>query len=296
MFGGPVLLEQLLSGDGLDLGRVVVFRHRPWEPALNRVFDWIVAERRDLFDCYQGTHAARTEAALMRATHVASFVRHRAKEALFVGLYEIVERKPRSVAECLSRPLHRELISLGKSGDMATDGRASVIEFEMRDTGWHAEWSQRLVVQWPGLERSWYRWADRNSFPIIAIAEEPLLVSQMPDWTELALDRNQLAILPGKWRAALSEWRGIYLIIDQSDGMYYVGSAYGRENLLQRWLEYARTGHGGNKTLRRRDPANFRFSILQRTSPDLADAEVIALEQSWKLRLRSQAPYGLNEN
>lgn len=271
-------------------------RHRPFEPALNKVFDWIVAERRDLFDCYQNTHAANTEAALLRARYAASFVRHRPKQALFVGLYQMIGQRRLSVAEYQARPLHRELMNLGMSGHKSSDGRDSVIEFEMADTGWQQDWSQRLIVGWPGIERSWYRWADRNSFPVVAISEEQLLVSAMPAWSELALEWNQLGFLPSRWRAALQEWRGVYLIIDQSDGQQYVGSAYGRENILQRWLEYARTGHGGNKALRLRDPANFRFAILQRTSPDLPDADVIALESSWKTRLRTRKPYGLNEN
>lgn len=78
--------------------------------------------------------------------------------------------------------------------------------------------------------------------------------------------------------------------------MQYVGSAYGNENIMQRWKEYARTGHGGNKGLKARNPENFRFSILQRTSPDLPDTDVIALEGTWKDRLRSRVPFGLNEN
>jgi len=289
-------LNGLLEADGFDLRRTLVFRHRPWEPALNKVFDWIVAERRDLFDCYQSTHAANTEAALGRAAHLASFVRYKPKMALFVGLYRIDARRVLSVDEYQSRPLHRELMRLGMGGHKASDGRETVIEFAMSDTGWNADWSRRLIVEWPGLERSWYRWADRNTFSIAAIAEEPLLVRSMPDWHDLSLDWHQIAVLPAGWRAALSQWRGVYLIIDRSDGRQYVGSAYGRENILQRWLEYARTGHGGNKLLRARDPANFVFSILQRVSPDLPDAEVVAIENSWKLRLRSRTPDGLNEN
>ncbi len=163
-------------------------------------------------------------------------------------------------------------------------------------TDWHAEWRGRLIIRWPGLERSWYRWADRNEFVVEAIAQESLFTRAMPHWDELAIEWNELALLPSAWRAALSQWRGIYLITDQGDAKQYVGSAYGTENILQRWTEYARTGHGGNKLLRDRDPENFRFAILQRLSPDLPDADVIRIEQTWKKRLGTRSPNGLNEN
>lgn len=289
-------LNGLLEASGIELNEVLVFRHRPWEPSLNRIFDRIVSQRRDLFDCYQSTHAAHTESALLRARYVASFIRYRPKQALFIGLYQNESNRRLEVADCESRPLHRELMSLGMGGHKASDSRKTVIEFDLKETGWQSQWSERLIVEWPGLERSWYRWADRNVFPVEAIAEQSGLIEPIPSWDEITLDWRELATLPAHWQAALSQWRGIYVIIDQSDGMQYVGSAYGRENILQRWLEYARTGHGGNKALRLRDPANFRFSILQRTSPDLIDADIIALEGTWKKRLRSNAPFGLNEN
>ena len=103
-------------------------------------------------------------------------------------------------------------------------------------------------------------------------------------------------MLPRRWQAVLSEWRAIYYIFDTSDGRGYVGSAYGKSNLLGRWLEYAAHGHGGNRLLRGRDPKNLRFTILQRLSPDMEPAEVIRLEASWKDRLHTRKPHGLNDN
>ena len=69
----------------------------------------------------------------------------------------------------------------------------------------------------------------------------------MPRWDELRFTWGELKILPSKWKAALSQWRGIYFIFDESDGQGYVGAAYGKENILGRWLNYAKRGHGGNK-------------------------------------------------
>jgi hypothetical protein len=292
----PLTLNELIRLSGIETRDVLVFRHRPAEPQLNRIFNWLVAERADLFDCYQSNHGARTEAALANARYVAAFIRHTPGTALFVGFYAVASSRRVGVEECMDRPLHRELMSLGMTGIKATEGRDSVIEFTMPLTGWHTEWRGRLIIRWPGLERSWYRWADRNEFSVDAIATESLLVQAMPPWDELSLAWSDLPLLPSSWRAALGQWRGIYLIIDRSDGRQYVGSAYGGENILQRWSGYARTGHGGNKLLRERDPTAFQFSILQRVSPDLPDGDVIRIESTWKDRLRSRAPNGLNEN
>ena len=289
-------LNSMLQASAIALEQLIVFRHRPYEPELNRVFDNVAGERGDLFDCYQNTHSARTEAALTRAKYVASFIRYKAGTAVFVGLYEVKTWREMSVEECVARPAHVELMSLGMIGIKSTDGRSSLLEFDLKRTDWLSDWRGRLIIRWPGLERSWYRWADRNEFAVEAIALQSVLTKPMPAWNEVVLTWAELAVLPDGWRAALRQWRGVYLIVDQTDGKQYVGSAYGTENILQRWLEYSRTGHGGNKLLRERDARQFLFSILQRVGPDLDDASVIAVEKTWKARLNTRAPAGLNEN
>lgn len=175
------------------------------------------------------------------------------------------------------------------------DDRKSVLWFDLTLTDFYADWKGKLVVAWPGLERSWWRRAHNNDFRILAIHEESVLSVQMPSWDSVDLSWTELSFLPFSWRTKLSEWRAIYYIFDMSDGKGYVGSAYGGENLLQRWLEYAATGHGGNRQLRQRNPNNFRFSILQRVSPDMEPDEVIRLENSWKDRLHTRT-LGLNDN
>ena len=117
----------------------------------------------------------------------------------------------------------------------------------------------------------------------------------MPSWDNLVISFNELLTLPIQWKNALEHWRGIYLIIDKSDGKAYIGSAYGEDNILGRWISYAKTGHGGNVELKGRKPNNFMFSILQRLSPDLDPSDVIKIETTWKLRLHTKE-YGLNRN
>ncbi|MCH7622967.1 MAG: GIY-YIG nuclease family protein, partial [Nitrospinae bacterium] len=122
------------------------------------------------------------------------------------------------------------------------------------------------------------------------------LDDSIPEWDTIILTWEELGILPSLWKLALSQWRGIYYIFDTSNSKGYVGSAYGEDNLYGRWQDYAGSGHGGNRLLKKRDPKNFRFSILQRVSPDMDARDLIRLESSWKERLHSRQPYGLNDN
>jgi hypothetical protein len=132
--------------------------------------------------------------------------------------------------------------------------------------------------------------------PVISVHEDSVLDAAMPKWNEIAITWEELSVLPERWKSALSHWRGIYYIFDTSDGKGYVGAAYGENNLLGRWENYAARGHGGNRLLRQRDPRSFRFTILQRVSPDMEAGDVIRLEASWKQRLHTRDPYGLNDN
>jgi hypothetical protein len=131
---------------------------------------------------------------------------------------------------------------------------------------------------------------------VLAVLEESALDTAMKEWNEMEFTWDQLRILPARLRSRLNEWRGIYFIFDTLDRKGYVGSAYGESNLLGRWLSYASRGDGGNKLLRQRDPRNFRFTILERVSPDMNATDVIQLENSWKRRLHTKAPLGFNEN
>lgn len=287
-------LNDLLLNEGIQPEHVLVLRHRPFEPELRKVLPWYAAERPEIFNAYQQTQQnPRVETAFQKATHIASFIGHESRKALFVGLYKRGGWHPMGYDEYWSVPAYKEMKAFGIEG--FTGARDAVFWFDLELTDFYAKWKGRLIVEWPGLERSWWRWADRNPIQIDSILEESILEAEMPAWDELILTWDQLKVLPLKSKSALTQWRGIYFIFDASDGKGYVGSAYGGENLLGRWLNYRSTGHGGNKELRNRDPANFRYSILQRVSPDMEPTHIIRLEGTWKDRLHTRQ-FGMNEN
>lgn len=246
-----------------------------------------------MFNAYQQAHWRRTEKALTKAHYVVSCIGHKPGRAVFVGIYRVAGWKPVSIEEFWTMPGNMELKELGMTG--LNDDRPSTLWFDLQLTEELQHWKGKLILEWSGLERSWYRWAANNKFPVKAILLESALEPEMEPWDKLILTRDELKSLLPTWRSAFSHWRGIYLIFDVSDGKGYVGSAYGQENLLNRWLNYAVTGHGGNKQLRSRSPENFRFSILQRVSPDMDPDQVIQLEASWKERLHTRT-FGLNDN
>lgn len=134
------------------------------------------------------------------------------------------------------------------------------------------------------------RRAETNIFQVVQLHEQSLFTPEMPAWNELVLSWDELRVIPESWKAKLREWRGIYLIYDVEIKPGYVGSASGTDNLLGRWQNYAATGHGGNVGLRRREPVNFRFSILERLSPDMQTDEICVLENLWKVRLSALIP------
>jgi hypothetical protein len=290
-------LNDLLLRKGIGPQHVLVLRHRPWEVQLNKVLPWLAAERPDLFNAYQQTQQKeRVEGAMSRAKHVAAFIGQEPGKALFVGLYSVQGSKPISRQEFWAVPANVELKALGMNGFTEDSTRSSCLWFDLELTDFYANWKGRLIVGWPPPERSWWRWADRNEFPVLAVLEDSALDAAMPEWDAINLSWEELAVLPARWKSVLSQWRGVYFIFNMADGKGYVGSAYGQANLLGRWQNYAARGDGGNRLLRQRDPRGFRFTILQRVSPDMEPSEVIRLESSWKERLHTREPYGLNDN
>jgi GIY-YIG catalytic domain len=288
-------LNDLLRGSDIDPREVLVLRHRPTEPKFRKVFPWLAVQEAGTFNAYQQTQDVKVENAMQKAKYVASFIGHEPARGLFIGLYKVCGSEQLTHAEYWSHPAKVRLRELGHSG-YTEEQRTSILWFDLDLTDFYSRWKGKLIIEWPGTDRSWWRWASKNIMSVQAILEDSALEPAVPAWEEINLTWEELSVLPNRWRTALSFWRGIYYIFDTSDAKGYVGSAYGQDNLLARWQTYASGGDGGNRELRGRDPRNFRFTILQRVSPDMPIEDITKLESSWKQRLHTRLPYGLNAN
>ena len=106
------------------------------------------------------------------------------------------------------------------------------------------------------------------------------------------------------WKSSLENIKGVYLIMDKSNGKKYVGSAYGTSGIWFRWSCYMNNGHGGNDELtslikkKGMDYAreNFVISLLEYRSMKTDDKTIIDRETYWKEVLLSRGKFGYNKN
>ena len=284
-------LSQLLAFEGIQRStrRVAVARHVPSAPKLQKALPWLAAEKHEIYNAYQ--RAQKPGATVFRnADYLVSCIGH-PKGALFIGIYKVAGHRAMSFGEYWEMPCNEELQKLGMTWEREVDGVAW-FDLELQDI--LRQWKGKLLLAWPPGRR-WDRWLDGAQFAVEAILEDSALDRDMPSWDRLILSWAELQNLPRRWIDTLTQWRGIYFIHDAADKKGYVGSAYGNENIYGRWMNYAASGDGGNKLLRGRDLSGFRFSILQRVSPDMGVEDITVIESSWKDRLQTKE-FGLNLN
>lgn len=106
------------------------------------------------------------------------------------------------------------------------------------------------------------------------------------------------------WKGALENVKGVYLIIDKSNGKKYIGSAYGDSGIWSRWACYMETGHGWNDELTKLIKQetieyarrNFQIVLLEYRSMKTDDQVIIDRETYWKDALLSRGEFGYNKN
>lgn len=166
----------------------------------------------------------------------------------------------------------------------------------------------RIVVRYKREFRSSYIWGDKygSQLEIAEILESPLAIEEFDGYNKVRLSHSQLNVIVRRceptWQSALSSISGVYLIIDTETGKTYVGSAYGKGGIWQRWHCYADNGHGNNIELTALLQAKgaayadyFQYSILEIADPLATKDQVCDRENHWKDVLLSRK-FGYNSN
>lgn len=252
-------------------------------------------------ETYSASHSVNAERALLQGrSFVATFVKVGAgrllgrSAMLFAGLYRNHGGILKTKAEISDDPEVDWLRkTFGYFPELDDPSWTEGLWFNLQLDDQLQELQGRLVID-VRLTQSYVRLADRLDAPVSAIHAESAFDAAPPNWRKMRPSAGMLRALPSSWASRLREWRGIYMIIDESDGARYVGSAYGEDvNLLGRWQQHVAGDAGVTVQLAQRDPVNFRFSILERVSPDMLADDVIRIERTWMDRLDT-IRYGLN--
>ena len=190
-----VELNDLLLRENIDPGTVLVMRHCPREPRLNAVFPWLVEENHNLFNAYQQTQGPKVEKAFQSATYLASFIGRENGFAVFAGLYKFGESTKMSYRQFWAKKELRELRDkFGMIG--MEDTKGSCLWFELKRTKHFDDWRGKLIIRWPGMALSYWRWASRNHFDVYSISEESIFIERMKPWDQIVLTHAQLENLP----------------------------------------------------------------------------------------------------
>ncbi len=290
--------NMLLREVGIEPTEVAVILHKPPERYLRRMLGALVLDEPTLFDAYQNNHKPLQEATLKARKYLASFVSGEHNEMTFAGLSGIVGWSDRTAKEMDDDANQQELARRFNRPDFqffaAEEDRDSFAVFRLSALPLLQDLRGRLVISHKSTP-NYIRLAEKLDPEILEIRRHSELVAPPPDWKEFILTAQELRTLPREWRQKLSGWRGVYLITDESDGARYVGSAYGGENLMGRWQDHIARDKGVTVELGQRDPALFRFSILQLLLHDAPPDDVLIVETDWKNRLHTRA-WGLNRN
>ena len=269
-----IYLNDLVSIAGIDPAEIRLIRHAERNPETGESSWtlWRSGDRRR-FDLHQSLY--NTTHPMGRARYTISFVATPENGTLFVGMWEVGERR--------------------LSGEDVLDpvvGEPRRYVYDLHPSRWLGGYVGRLSVAW-SAPRSWYRDLSKTRFPVEEIRRAEW-AGPFPEYVEFRARVSEVSALPGAWQEVLAACRGVYLLVG-SDGEQYVGSATGERGFLGRWLDYAQDGHGGNQALRERERQDYHVSILEVCGTALSLGEIHEREGVWKRKLGSRA-HGLNRN
>lgn len=276
-------VKQLFQSDGLEVAEddIKLVRH---VDHLSRSITRIIDEGH--FDFYQTEQSPK-----VRPFHncevILSFIGIAGNKAEFHGAYEVLGSRDFTKQDLKQLP--DWLAAAHKDGKPR-------IKYELRELEEFRSYRKRLIIQWKST-RGWHQKKDLDIYELLPATVATLF----PGYQEVLLSFDGLKKIFADprahrdWQAALKANAGIYRIVDLSDGKIYIGSAYGSGGIWARWQNYAKTGHGGNKLLKGRDPSNFQWSIVRTVSTTLSPRDVIRIESLEKEKHGSRA-IGLNGN
>lgn len=182
--------------------------------------------------------------------------------------------------------------------------------YEIKELEEYSVFVGRLKVRLekPSRGRAFYLENHIENMKVSEILKKPYSGEVFPGYEYINHDFSTL--LPifknenSDWKAALKNVKGVYVIMDKSNGKKYIGSAYGDSGIWSRWSCYIGTGHGWSDELTqliqregiKYAKDNFRLSLLEYRPMKVDDKVIMERESFWKEVFLSRTQYGYNKN
>jgi len=194
--------------------------------------------------------------------------------------------------------------------------KLNAVRYEYETLTQYQKYFGRIIVRFHNSSQNLIRWAKGliEKLEVIEVLPESFNDDDFPGYENIDLSWDDLnrVISRKDWKTALENQKGVYLITDTNTGKLYVGSAYGKDMILGRWITYAKSGYDKNEIENGEYPNKkfqelvkkegmgyikkyFRYSILDIFKSTIDDKAIIARESRWKEVLLSRK-FGYNAN
>ncbi len=280
-------LSSVFKEYGVDIKNTKLVRHPLNKTDIRDVYE------RGMIEAYQ---SSQSKNCFDNCKYIASFIGTSGTEAKFIGLYEIIET--------IEGAAVRNHMPEGYPYPDHFD--ETHIYYAMKKMDVMSDMDNKLIIDWGKGALAWFQWAE-NDKEVLSIASRDEI--PFPGYEALILTYSDLAnIVDGdiryqKWREALSNVNGIYLICDTKRNKQYIGSTYNDIGILGRWTEYVKTLDGGDvgiKSHLRKYPDahfDFQFTILRVLPKPISINEATQIESLYKNKLCTRnEENGLNRN
>ena len=263
----------LLQEAGFDLEKVKVFllRHEDKRAPIELYQAWKSVP--EDFEAYQSNQKWKNR--FPKGSYLAAFVVGPEGETLFVGMYEVLK---------LSRTNEPFIDPL--LGPMEADDRSF---HEIKRSDKMQDYVEKLVIEWGPGKLAWRQHAKEQNKTILEVRPR-LKEPPFPGYIDFLCCIKDIKNIWCSWQPWLEKSKGVYLLAFE-DGMQYVGSATGELGFWQRWNDYLRNGHGGNKVLirDRHDARVATVSILETSGSNDTHVMIIGREMLWQRKLGTRA-------
>lgn len=282
-------LSTILKDYGLKIEETKLVRHPLNKKDVRKVYS---KGGVPFIEAYQASQSKRI---FDNCKYIVTFIGTVGNQSKFVGVYKILG--------VIDGPEVKDYMPEGYPYEEHFDD--SHVYYQMERADIMTDLVDRLIIDWLS-PRSWFNWASTDK-EVLSIQSCDEL--EFPGYENLILTYTELSnIVDGdekyqKWRDALSNVNGIYLICDTKHNMQYIGSTYNNEGVLGRWTNYVHTLDGGDVGIKahlKKHPKaylDFQFTILRILPKPIEMTAAVDVETLYKKKLGSRNEItGLNKN